>query len=122
VKDAMGYVFGAFSPVDLGSPTCLIKYDPSFMICLFTLISPRGLPPTAFYMNPDAPSSYVMCDPKRGPRVGSLSLDFSVPNVVSGYIYLGAEFVNDTGFEDRQLFNTSVKFQTREIEVFEVIR
>jgi hypothetical protein len=66
----------------------------------------------------------ILCDSRYGPRFGrgwDIGVSDDCNTNTNSYTSLGRSYTNDTGLDAEVVFTGSVKFQVKEIEIFEVI-
>jgi hypothetical protein len=120
ILDTKRNIFGGFTPVKWESKDGW-NPDNSLKSFLFTLKNPHSIPARRFALNPEKKDWAIMCYSNHGPSFGyDVGVSDNCSANTNNWIYLGNNYINDTGREARLVFTGSEHFQVKEIEVFEI--
>jgi hypothetical protein len=121
ILDTKGNIFGGFTPLEWESPPKpKNKTDESLKSFLFTLKNPHNISARRFALNAEKKHEAMRCDSERGPRFNAIGVADNCNRNTESNIYVGRNYINDTGMDNYTVLTGSKDFQVKEIEVFEI--
>jgi hypothetical protein len=121
ILDTEGNIFGGFTPVEWESPKYgKNKADPSLKSFVFTLKNPHNVPARRFPLKAEEKDRPIYCGSDRGPHFCDIGVLDNCNANTNNWTSLGSSYTNDTGLDGKTFFTGLLKFQVKEIEVFEI--
>jgi hypothetical protein len=87
---------------------------------VFTLRNPHSFRARRFALNREGKGWAIYRRPKRGPNFNDIWFCENCNASSNNYTSLGPTYTNDTGLEGQLFFTGLVRFQVKEIEVFQI--
>jgi hypothetical protein len=88
---------------------------------LFTVKNPHNFPARKFALKADKKHEAIICGSKSGPCFSDIGVsDNCNANTHSSISSFGNTYTNDTGLAGNMFFTGSLRFNVKEIEVFEI--
>jgi hypothetical protein len=120
ILDTKGNIFGGFTPMEWDSRSGN-HADPSLNSFLFTLKIPHNLPGGRFALIAERKNRAIWCISDYGPGFWDIGVHNNCnANTDSFTRFFGDSYTNDTGLHGETFFTGSMRFQVKEIEVFEM--
>jgi hypothetical protein len=121
ILDTEGNIFGGFTPVKWESPKeAENKTDDSLKSFLFTLKNPHNIPARRFALKAENKREAICCYSFRGPFFRDICVYDNCNTNTDSNSMVGFSYTNDTGLSNHIVLAGSLKFQVKEIEVFEI--
>jgi hypothetical protein len=121
ILDTKGNIFGGFTPVEWKSGNWHLKADHSLKSFLFTLKNPHNFPARRFGLKAQEQTRAISCSSNLGPFFGhGIGVYDNCNRSSFNMTFLGDNYTNDTGLDEKTFFTGSGEFQVKEIEVFEI--
>jgi hypothetical protein len=122
ILDTDGNIFGGFTPVEWESPqNAQFKADLSRKSFIFTLRNPHNVQERKFALMAEKQEEAIYCKSDSGPRFWDIEIEECCnENKNSSACSFGHSYANDTGLDSDKFFTGSLRFQVKDIEVFEI--